>query len=164
MATTARIGNLLGAGEPARARLCGKAAVIGTTSTMGFGLICMLLFARNRYAYIYTDDARVAELAGSVLWAFCINQWLASNSVVLQGILNGCGQQGLNAKLSLVSSYCVGVPSAIFLCFSADLGVLGLWLGLGVGQGFRSCFGHWLVWKRQDFVEQSRIARARAKA
>ena len=64
---------------------------------------------------------------------------------MLQGILNGCGKQGLNAKLSLVSSYCVGVPAAVVLCFALELGVLGLWLGLGLGQFFRCCVGHWLV-------------------
>ena len=145
MATTARVGNLLGAGQPKQARLSGKAGIYGTTSAVGLGLVLLLLFFKDRFAYIYTDDARVAELAGSIAWAFAINQWLASNSVVLQGILNGCGRQGLNAKLSLVSSYCVGVPAAVVLCFALQLGVLGLWLGLGLGQCFRCCVGHWLV-------------------
>ena len=104
---------------------------------------------------------------------------------MLQGILNGCGKQGLNAKLSLVSSYCVGVPAAVVLCFALELGVLGLWLGLGLGQFFRCCVGHWLVscssfwwlsqwltrglwccqvWKKQDWAELSRAARARTSA
>ena len=98
MAATARVGNLLGAGDPQRARVCAQAAIIGTVVVQGF-ILSPVLFARHKFAYIYTSSDEVAALSAQVAWFFVLNQWITSNSVVLQGILTGCGRQAINAKV-----------------------------------------------------------------
>ena len=51
MAATARVGNLLGAGDPRRARVCAKAALLGTTSVMGT-ILCSVIVLRHKFAYL----------------------------------------------------------------------------------------------------------------
>ena len=162
MAATARVGNLLGSGDPARARISARAATVGTVVVQG-AILSPVLIARHEFAYIYTNDARVAELAAQVAWFFVLNQFITANSVVLQGILTGCGRQAVNAKVALAASYCVGIPCAVLFGFYFEYGVLGLWGGLGVGQFSRATTLHRLC-HTQDWTELSRQARARAKA
>ena len=128
MAATARVGNLLGAGDPKRARVCAKAALLGTTTVMGT-ILTSVIVLRNRFAYVYTEDERVVKLAANVAWFFVFNQFITCQSVVLQGVLTGCGRQAVNAKVALFASYCVGIPSSVTLCFYFGHGVVGLWAG-----------------------------------
>lgn len=162
MAATARVGNLLGMGDPKRARISARAATIGTVVVQG-GILSPVLVARHKFAYIYTNDVRVAELAAQVAWFFVLNQFITANSVVLQGILTGCGRQAINAKVALIASYCVGIPCAVLFGFYFEFGVLGLWGGLACGQFSRASTLHYLCHK-QDWAELSRQARVRAKA
>ena len=55
----------------------------------------------------------------------------------LRGILNGCGLQAVNAKISMFSGYVIGLPLSALLCygltvddteFVAARGVFGLWV------------------------------------
>ena len=66
IATSARASYWLGAGEPGRAK-----RAIGTgfrlAALMGFALAAILLIAKGRIAHVYTTNASVAALAGSVL-------------------------------------------------------------------------------------------------
>jgi MATE family multidrug resistance protein len=160
MAATARVGNLLGMGDPKRARISARAATIGTVVVQGT-ILSPVLIARHKFAYIYTNDVRVAELAAQVAWFFVLNQFITANSVVLQGILTGCGRQAINAKVALMASYCVGIPCALLFGFYFQFGVLGLWGGLACGQLSRASTLHFLC-HTQDWAELSRQARARA--
>ena len=92
-----------------------------------------------------------------------LNQWITSNSVVLQGILTGCGRQAINAKVALAASYFIGIPCAVTFCFYFGWGVLGLWGGLACGQFSRASTLHYLV-HSQDWKILAEQARERSKA
>lgn len=163
MAATSRVGNLLGAGDPHRARVCAKAALLGTTSVMGT-ILTSVIVLRHKFAYVYTSDERVVSLAADVAWFFVFNQFITCQSVVLQGILTGCGRQAINAKVALFASYCVGIPCSLLFGFFFEFGVIGLWGGLGVGQCVRAGTLHTLVWRRSDWTALAKEARERAHA
>ena len=60
MATTVRVGNLLGEGRPKQARLTGKASVVICTSTvLCFAILLQIL--REDFARIYSGDEAVIE-------------------------------------------------------------------------------------------------------
>ena len=90
----------------------------------------------------------------------------------LRGILNGCGMQGVNAKISMFSGYVIGLPLSALLCygltvddteFVAARGVFGLWVGLAASNIAR-LLGFMIVMARVDWNELSRKAQAKAKA
>ena len=45
----------------------------------------------------------------------------------------GCGKQPVAAKIGLFSSYAIGIPIAVALCFPLEWGLFGLWWGLTAG-------------------------------
>ena len=90
----------------------------------------------------------------------------------LRGILNGCGLQAVNAKISMFSGYVIGLPLSALLCygltvddteFVAARGVFGLWVGLAASNIAR-LLGFMIVMARVDWNELSRKAQAKAKA
>ena len=90
----------------------------------------------------------------------------------LRGILNGCGMQGVNARISMFSGYVIGLPLSALLCygltvddteFVAARGVFGLWVGLAASNIAR-LLGFMIVMARVDWNELSRKAQAKAKA
>ena len=48
-------------------------------------------------------------------------------------MLTGCGKQPVAAKIGLFSSYAIGIPIAVALCFPLEWGLFGLWWGLTAG-------------------------------
>lgn len=49
------------------------------------------------------------------------------------GILKGMGKQKIAAILRVICIYLIGLPLALWLCFMAGWGILGLWSALLVG-------------------------------
>ena len=81
------------------------------------------------------------------------------------GVLAGCGRQAVNAKVGLASSYIFGLPTAFLFCFASGMGVMGLWLGLAIGQCVRALSLLYLCfWSQRgsDWEALSRLAKARA--
>ena len=52
---------------------------------------------------------------------------------MISGILRGSGRQAIASLVNFVSYYLFGVPVGIVLALVADMGTLGLWIGLLVG-------------------------------
>lgn len=54
-------------------------------------------------------------------------------NAVLSGILRGCGKQRVGFFACLVSYYALGLPVGLYLTFTKEMGLAGLWYGLAVG-------------------------------
>ena len=50
---------------------------------------------------------------------------------VMSGALRGTGRQVLGAVTNFVCYYIVGLPIGICLALLANLGVMGMWIGIG---------------------------------
>ena len=69
MTSCVRIGNHLGAGDPARARAAAKVPMVFLSVILGtLWTVCMT--NRYRLAYLYTADDEVAALSASV--SYCL--------------------------------------------------------------------------------------------
>lgn len=70
---------------------------------------------------------------------------------------------GPNAWMTLVSFWVIGLPLALFLGFSSKthMGLLGLWIGMGVGSGLASVgellYCHFVI----DYEQAATEAKAR---
>ena len=91
---------------------------------------CLLaLTAAAVAAAVYTDDDDVAELVSTLVWLFLINLLAGGFTQALRGILNGCGQQVVNARISLICGWVIGMPISAALCYGIGpfpaMGVVG---------------------------------------
>ena len=55
----------------------------------------------------------------------------------MAGILRGTGRQALGALINFISYYVVGLPTGISLALAADMGTLGLYIGLLIGDSLQ---------------------------
>lgn len=88
---------------------------------------------RNFLVTLFTHDADVHRLARKVVSFVAANQLADCFSMLHTGVLRGQGGQRLGLYLNLLAYYAVAVPLALFLPFCADLGLVGLMLGLTFG-------------------------------
>lgn len=129
-AGSARVGNLLGAGQP-----WGRAAWL----TVGLGAAVMLFFAgvflffpRGLVA-IYTDAPEVAAVAVSLLPVVAAFQIFDGTQVSCLGALRGAGDLKVPALTGLIGYWALGLPMAWVLAFRLELGPRGVWSGLAIG-------------------------------
>lgn len=132
VAAAVRIGNLLGAKQPAW-------AAVSTRTVMVAALVCgllnssaMILF-RNQWGWMFSSDAELVAMIATLMpyvGAFQIADGICG---VGAGILRGSGRQSEGAMINLVAYYVIGLPIGGALMVYADWGLQGIWLGLFVG-------------------------------
>ncbi|HWN68196.1 MAG TPA: MATE family efflux transporter [Haliangium sp.] len=126
------VGNLIGAGDRARAQ---RAAYVA----LGLGGLVMILsaaaFVGLRWVLpgVYTEDAAVIALAASILPIGAAFQLFDGVQVVGGGILRGMGNTVPAAVINLVGYYALALPLAAWLAFETSLGLSGVWWGLAAG-------------------------------
>lgn len=112
VASSPRIGNLLGARMPSHAKMSANASVFLAT-VYGTIILAILLGARYKVGYLFSDEPAVVELVGHVLpyvAAFQIaDGWAQSTG----GILRGIGKQHVGAAVNLIAYYLLALPMGI---------------------------------------------------
>nr|KAK5446044.1 ethionine resistance protein [Exophiala xenobiotica] len=134
VATSHRVGGLLGAGKGHEAR-----KAIATPYLLSFiiGAIEFLgiMLVRDHYGRIFTSDPAVIRKTAQVLPLMAGFQVLDLSNGGAGGILRGAGKNHLSGACNFVAYYGVGLTSAWFLCFRKEYGVFGLWAGIITGSG-----------------------------
>ncbi|KAH0581706.1 hypothetical protein H2248_011392 [Termitomyces sp. 'cryptogamus'] len=180
VATSVRIGNLLGEGNAKRAGIASYTSII-----MALGLSAasstMFIIFKNKWAYLFNNDPEVVLLVASIIPLVALFQVFDGNAAVTAGILRARGKQVTGALLNLSSYYIigtfftltvktivsskpysyVGIPFGIWLAFSCDMKLHGLWIGLTVSLVYCSFFGTLLCfrtdWNREVWKVMQRI-------
>lgn len=127
-----RIGNLIGARTAIGARNAAH-AIAFISVIVGFAVMIIMLAARNKFGYIFSDDEDVVQLVSKVMplvASFQIADGLANSC---GGVLRGQGRQHLGAMFNLVAYYILALPIGITLAFKTNLGLQGLWIGQVIG-------------------------------
>ena len=86
----------------------------------------------------FTDDEAIINVATKLAAIVAINQFLDCFNIICAAVLRGQGRQKIGSILSIISYYLVGVPLEIYLAFSKEMEIYGLWTGLAVAVGFLS--------------------------
>jgi len=140
-----RIGNLIGARTAIGARNAAHAIAL-ISVIVGFTVMIIMLAARNKFGYIFSDDEDVVRLVSKVMplvASFQIADGLANSC---GGVLRGQGRQHLGAAFNLVAYYILALPIGITLAFKTGLGLQGLWIGQVIGLFIVGLSEYGMVW------------------
>ncbi|KAJ3770568.1 multidrug Oligosaccharidyl-lipid polysaccharide flippase [Lentinula raphanica] len=162
VATSVRIGQLLGLARPRLAKLAAHAALLlGLALSLVFSAIFWIW--RKKWAYVFNDDEDVAEMVARILPLVALFQVFDGNAAITGGILRARGKQGTGALLNLSAYYVLGVPlDPMYPSLpEATAGLRGLWIGLTVSLVYCAVIGTALClatdWKHEVDKVQARV-------
>ncbi len=145
-ALTVKVGHMLGAGEPARAR---RFAALGAMTSVLFALLSasvMVLFS-YQIASVYTPDESVRVLTAAILVYAAAFQLFDGLQVTAVGSLRGYHDTRATMVITLVAYWGIGLPLGYALglteWFGAARGVLGFWSGLIAGLAVAAVLLNW---------------------
>ncbi|KAH9974781.1 multidrug/Oligosaccharidyl-lipid/Polysaccharide flippase [Lactifluus volemus] len=159
VATSVRIGNLLGEQNAARAAVSAKVSMLFGLVFAGFSSSIYLIF-RNQWGYLFNDDPEVVALVASILSLLALFQVFEALSTITAGILRARGKQAIGALLNLSAFYAFGIPVGIWLALRRDMGLHGLWCGQTLSLICISTVGVWIV-LRTDWEQEVQTAQKR---
>ena len=131
-ATTVRVGHALGRGDRAglrRAAFAGFVLVLGTQALSAL----VMLFGHHAIAGLYSADAAVIALAGSLLLYAALFQFPDGIQVVSAGALRGLKDTRAPMWLAALAYWGIGMPIGAGLGLGLGWGAPGMWLGLTAG-------------------------------
>lgn len=129
MASTIRVGQAIGRGQPERARFAGFTAVGVCGCFMVISALFMLTF-RYAIADLYSDDAAVIQLAASLFIMAALFQLPDGLQVAGAGALRGLKDTRVPMLMTILAYWIIGFPLAWIFGIVLDYGPRAIWLGL----------------------------------
>ena len=133
-ATSATVGNALGAKKPLEAQRTARLALCTICGTQLITASTILIAGKNLWK-LWTDDPDLLKHA-NIIPLMALSNILDGFQFLLQGIFRGAGKQDKVAPRVLVSLWAIGVAGAAVLAIPLKLGVTGIILGLITGMAF----------------------------
>ena len=130
-AAAVRVGQALGRHDAPRARDAGWTALLLGGSFMGLMAMLFLVFP-GFIVRIFTPDPFVLVTGIALLRIAAFFQIFDGLQTVVTGALRGAGDTRTSMLCHLFGYWTIGLPLGYWLCFSRNLGVVGLWAGLCV--------------------------------
>lgn len=127
-----RVGQALGREDEAGAARAGWAAVALGTGFMAAAAMVLVL-ASTPIARLFTPDPEVISAAKVLLLCAALFQFFDGAQVTLAGVLRGAGDTRSAMYANFVGHWVLGLPVGYVLCFHAEWGAPGLWIGLAIG-------------------------------
>ncbi|XP_078156819.1 protein DETOXIFICATION 27-like [Carex rostrata] len=157
--TGVRVANELGAGKGQAAKFAMIVSVV-TSLLIGIFFWAMILAFHDKIALFFTSSTAVLNEVDklTVLVAFTI--LLNSIQPVLSGVAVGSGWQSVVAYVNIGSYYLIGVPFGIFLGWTFNYGVLGIWSGM-IGGTFVQTIILAVLTMRSNWTEEANKASRR---
>ncbi|KAG1951770.1 multidrug and toxin extrusion protein [Pimephales promelas] len=139
VAGSVRVGNAVGAGDVAQAKLSARLSIICAVS-VAVVLATVVGSSKNVIAYIFTNDKDIRARVATVMVLYAPFHLLDATAAAGGSIVKGLGKQKMGAICNLVGYYGVGCPIGISLMFAAKMGIFGLWTGLLISVFLQSVF------------------------
>ncbi|OWM80575.1 protein DETOXIFICATION 48 [Punica granatum] len=133
LGVSTRVGNELGAGRPAGARISMIVSLL-CAAALGLAAAAFTTLVRHQWGRLFTRDAEILELTAVALPIVGLCELGNCPQTTGCGVLRGSARPTIGAHINLGSFYLVGMPVAIFLGFVAKMGFAGLWIGLLAAQ------------------------------
>ena len=159
LASSVRIGNLLGINQAERAGVAANCSLILALLVSLFNSTLFITF-RDSWGLIFNDDPDVVELVASILPIVALFQVFDALSACCSGILRARGKQGTGALLNLSAYYVFGIPIGLYLAFACGMKLMGLWIGLTIALVYSTVMGIWIC-MRTDWDREVRKVKAR---
>lgn len=148
-ATTALVGQSLGAGDPARAEKVGwEARKVGLVLAL---IAALIFFFLGRYVVLlYTDDPSVISMSSGVLKLMALAQPFLVTNFITAGALRGAGDTRWAMYITFCGVWGVRVVVAYLLAIRLNMGLYGAWVGMVLDMAARTGLltlryrsGHW---------------------
>jgi multidrug resistance protein, MATE family len=129
-----RVGNMIGAQKPSKAKL---SAISGLSFSFICGVFAFIftLCVRNMWASMFTKDKEIIALTSMVLPIIGLCELGNCPQTTGCGVLRGTARPKVGANINLGCFYLVGMPVSVWLAFYGGYDFQGLWLGLLAAQG-----------------------------
>jgi len=161
VATSVRVGNLLGEGNGQHAELAARVAVVMSLIIAAI-LSSVYVGFRHKWAYIFNSDPEVVALVAKILPLVALFQVVDGLAATSGGILRAQGKQFTGALLNISAYYVIGIPLGIYLGFKHNMGLVGLWIGMSAALAYGGVVGVCLC-LRTDWQEEVQKVRKRAE-
>lgn len=132
MATTVRVGNAVGRGDPKGVAWAGGAGYAITAGTQLASALVLLLGA-GTIASLWTKDAAVAALAAQLMVLAAAFQFSDGLQAASAGALRGLKDTRLPAIITVFSYWGLGMPLGYWMGIVRGGGAHGMWYGLILG-------------------------------
>ena len=130
VATTVRVGNLLGANDPFLARKVSYLS-LGIIFVIGMVFSIIVLGLRSEIAQLFTKDKCIIAGATRNLFITAIYQNFDGLKMIGGSIIKGCGRQQIGSLTNLIVYEFFAIPLSVCLCVVAKLEAMGYWIGMG---------------------------------
>jgi MATE family multidrug resistance protein len=127
-----RVGNLLGAREPAAAQRAAWVSLALGAGVMGLAAVAFVV-GREALPRLYTPDAAVVAACAAIMPIAAAFQIFDGTQVVGCGILRGMGRVRPATAFNLIGYWLLGLPLGGWLALRGGYGLAGLWWGLALG-------------------------------
>jgi MATE family multidrug resistance protein len=127
-----RVGHAIGRRDPTGAAHAGWTALLFGATFMTAAAVVFVTLGRPIIA-AFTTDPGVLAAGASLLAIAAVFQLFDGLQGVATGVLRGAGDTRTPMLWNLAGHWFIGLPLGYLLCFSAGLGVAGLWWGLSLG-------------------------------
>jgi MATE family multidrug resistance protein len=146
VATSVRVANQLGAGNPAGAKF---SIFVSLASSFIVGIIMsvVILVFRSQLGYLFTNSKSVQHAVAKLGSLLAFTVVLNSIQRVLVGVAIGSGRQARVVSVNLVCYYLIGVPFGMLLCFQFYMGIQGIWIGLLWGNTIQIIVLACIIWR-----------------
>ncbi len=141
IATTVRVGQLVGQGNVLDARFSGLTSLMVSVVIMTSASVLLICFPMA-IAGFYTHDPQVKAIAVKLLLLAAIFQIFDGLQVVAIGALRGLKDTRMPMLFNLISYWMVGLPIGYFLGIVGSFGAQGLWVGFIAGLLTSACLNN----------------------
>ena len=131
-AASVRVGRAVGALDHQGTKIAGYAAVAGGALVMSVAALLFILFPEP-IARLITDDPGVIAVAIPLFFVAGVFQLSDGTQAIGAGVLRGAADTKFAFLANIIGHWLVGFPTALFLGFRLNMGIVGLWWGFVAG-------------------------------
>ncbi|KAK9900763.1 MATE efflux family protein [Cystobasidium minutum MCA 4210] len=157
-ASAIRVGNLLGANSPHKAKIASQAAQISAFIATAITALAIQVF-RKPLGHLFTTDLLVIEMFDRMAYFVAIVSFFDGIQGACGGILRGAGLPGAASRINLLSYWFAGIPLGVWATMKTKK-IEGLFTGLTVAVFIAASLMLWIIW-RCDWEKRAREARER---
>ena len=131
-AVAIRAGYFKGANDWAQVRKITIAGLHIGAFTAAIVCVILLLVQRDISA-LFTSDPGVTAIVISLFPILILYQFFDSAQIILANALRGLADVKIIMWVSLITNFCIAIPSGYLLGFPCDMGIRGVWMAYPIG-------------------------------
>ncbi len=128
-AGTIRVGNAVGEKNNQKIRSAGFSSIILCISIMFVFAILLIIF-KDLLPYAYISDYKVVKVVSKLIIIAAIFQIFDGLQASSAGVLRGLTDVKFPMFVIFAAYWIIGIPFGAYLCFYANFGLYGIWIGI----------------------------------